>query len=69
MLTACLCAQVRVRLQWTKDEPEEHADTSPSFAVEVGLCGVGISIVDASSLRLPREVKPLLAGHARRMLD
>ena len=49
--------ELHLRLQWTRDEPEERADTSPSFAVEVGLCGVGVSIVDASSLRLPREVK------------
>ena len=43
-------------MQWTRDEPQEQAEAMPSFTVEVGLCGIGVSIVDASSLRLPREV-------------
>ena len=44
-------------VQWTRDEPQEQAEAMPSFTVEVGLCGIGVSIVDASSLRLPREVR------------
>lgn len=65
-VTAVGCAASDISdMQWTRDEPQEQAEALPSFTVEVGLCGIGISIVDASSLRLPREVRKILCLHGQ----
>ncbi|KAK9809768.1 hypothetical protein WJX73_004442 [Symbiochloris irregularis] len=49
-------AELHVRVQWSSEDLAQAHDTSPSLTAELALSGVGISVVDASSLRLPREV-------------
>lgn len=49
--------ELHVRVQWTNEESEQATDDLPSLVAELGLCGIGVSVVDASFLRLPREVR------------
>ena len=54
--------ELHVRVQWTNEELEQATEALPSFVAELGLCGIGMSFVDASFLRLPREVCRQSAG-------
>lgn len=48
--------ELHVRVQWSHEESEEAAEALPAIAADLALCGVGMSFVDASFLRMPREV-------------
>lgn len=49
-------AELHVRVHWSSEDLAQANDTSPSLTAELALSGVGISVVDASFMRLPREV-------------
>ena len=49
--------ELHLRIQWTSDEYERPPEAVPSWALDVQLCGVGLSVIEAGSLKFPREVR------------
>ena len=47
---------LHLRLQWSSEEADNPSDSSKTLMVEIALKGIGISFVEASVLKLPREV-------------
>lgn len=47
---------LHLRLQWSCEEADNPSDSSKTLMVEIALKGIGISFVEASVLKLPREV-------------
>ena len=50
--------ELHLRVQWTSDELERPMEALPSWALDVQLKGVGLSIIEANVLKFPREVRP-----------
>ncbi len=48
--------ELHLRIQWTSDELERPSEAVPSWALDVQLCGVGLSVIEATVLKFPREV-------------
>ena len=49
--------EVRLRLQWTPEEAPGEGAAADALAMEVTLAGMGLSLVEASGTRLPREAR------------
>ena len=54
-----LAGELHLRLQWSSEELERPTDVHASLALEVQLAGIGLSIVEASVAKLPREAQSL----------
>ena len=48
--------ELHLRVQWSSEELNRPTESLPTLALEVSLHGVGLSIIEASVLKLPREV-------------
>lgn len=48
--------ELHLRVQWTSDELERPQEALPSWALDVQLRGVGLSVIEATVLKFPREV-------------
>lgn len=48
--------EVHLRVQWTSDEAERPMECVPSWALDVQLKGIGLSIIETTVLKFPREV-------------
>ena len=57
-------AELHVRVQWSNEELVQSNNDAPSFTADVALSGIGVSVVDASFLRLPREVSLMSSEEA-----
>jgi hypothetical protein len=57
------CGEIRVRVQWMLEETQDVEDAGPTVSLKVELRGIGLSLVEASIMKLPREV-----GHPILML-
>ncbi|KAK9808775.1 hypothetical protein WJX72_003363 [[Myrmecia] bisecta] len=51
-----VAGELHLRVQWSSDEVDHTADASAAMALEVMLRGIGVSIVEASVMKLPKEV-------------
>ena len=51
--------ELHLRIQWTSDELEKPQEALPSWALDVQLRGVGLSVIEAKMLNFPREVGKL----------
>ena len=56
--------ELRVRVQWAPEDAPGGSSAGDALALELVLSGVGVSIVEASVTRLPREVgrRPCVIG-------
>lgn len=48
--------EVHLRVQWTSDLVGQPAQSGPSWAFEVQLKGIGLSVIETLVLKFPREV-------------
>lgn len=48
--------ELHLRIQWTSDELERPQESMPTWALDVQLRGVGLSLIEAKLLNYPREV-------------
>ena len=48
--------ELHLRIQWTSDEMEKPQEALPTWALDVQLRGVGLSVIEAKMLNFPREV-------------
>lgn len=59
--------ELHLRIQWTSDEIEKPQEGLPSWALDVQLRGVGLSVIEAKMLNFPREVCSI-PSHMQHML-
>ena len=52
--------ELHLRVQWTSDELERPQEALPTWALDIQLRGVGLSVIEAKMLNFPREARLLL---------